>query len=389
MLDGELPPGLPQDIVDKIVHCLISHHALNGTTLRALKFCEVGTLSLANCRGVTDAWLRSLNERSLGNLPLTKSEPIHSDNINEKNEYSIASDDSPAGESQSSSCQEYDFKAKTEPSFSGGDASSSSTSFASAMSNPFPSKSPLPHEKESNYEEYSGYINVPIPQPSSITSTLTTLDLSGSQRLTDRGLLQLHSLHLLEVAKLDHCHSLKGKGLIAFASSHSLHTLSLANCRRLSDEGIINVSHLQSISALSLDGCRSITDQAMEAISNLINLRKLDLSQCDLISNEGIQFFRTITLLEELSLGWCRLISDEGIKELVTQVDTRGQCLKILRLARCPITDAGMLYLRKLVSLEELDLNGCSEIGSSALGTVLERMTRLTSLDVSYCPSIL
>ena len=46
---------------------------------------------------------------------------------------------------------------------------------------------------------------------SPLTSSLTSLDLRGSQRLTDRGLLQLHSLSLLEIARLDDCHSIVGK----------------------------------------------------------------------------------------------------------------------------------------------------------------------------------
>ena len=78
----------------------------------------------------------------------------------------------------------------------------------------------------------------------SITSQLTLLDLRGSQRLTDRGLLQLNNLSCLEVAKLDNCHSISGCGLIAFSFFNQLHTLSLANCRRLTDEATVNISHL-------------------------------------------------------------------------------------------------------------------------------------------------
>ena len=56
----KLPAGLPQNVVDDIVQSLIEHSALNATTLRVLKNCEVGTLCLAGCRGVTDDWLEPL-----------------------------------------------------------------------------------------------------------------------------------------------------------------------------------------------------------------------------------------------------------------------------------------------------------------------------------------
>lgn len=122
---------------------------------------------------------------------------------------------------------------------------------------------------------------------STTTSTLTLLDLRGSQRLTDRGLLQLSHTPLqnLEVIKLDNCHGITGRGLMAFSRSHRLHTLSLANCRRLTDDATINISHMgASLTALNLDGCRCITDRSLDALSGLVGLQKLDLSQ---VSVEG------------------------------------------------------------------------------------------------------
>ena len=63
--------------------------------------------------------------------------------------------------------------------------------------------------------------------------------------------------------------------------------------------------------------------------------------------------------------------------------------LRILGLARVPISDVGVEHLGKLSVLEELDINGCTNIGSVSLGKALEKLTNLTSLDVSYCPGIL
>jgi F-box/leucine-rich repeat protein 14 len=221
-----------------------------------------------------------------------------------------------------------------------------------------------------------------------VTTNLTLLDLRGSQRLTDRGLMQLTDLRRLEVAKLDNCHALMGRGLLALSSSHRLHTLSLANCRRITDEAVINISHLLSLEALSLGGCRCLTDRSLAAVADLYALRKLDLSQCDLISDSGLEQLDNLECLEELSLGWCRQITDQGIDILTAQPE-RSTTLCILRLARCPISDQGVEYLGRLVSLEELDLNGCSGVGSTALGKTLESLTHLANLDVSFCPGIL
>ena len=95
-----------------------------------------------------------------------------------------------------------------------------------------------------------------------------------------------------------------------------------------------------------------------------------------------------LEFIQELSLGWCRCITDLGI-QVLSQQPSRGDYLRTLRLARCLITDLGISYLSKCLSLEELDLNGCSQVGSEALGRTLEKLTNLTSLDVSYCPQIM
>jgi len=376
-LDHELPPGLPQDVVDDIVKSLMKHAALNATTLRILRNCELGALSLAGCRGVTDEWLLPLSRAPTASPTLTHT--------------SHASD-----QLECMSNMDLDFP-NTHPHATfhkargGEDSSCSTSSFVSASSRPYEGTTadddhPM-DVKFSPVPMKDVVMHPPVASPT-ITSYLTLLDLRGSQRLTDQGLMQLHDLQSLEVVKLDGCHSLVGRGLLAFAASHRLHTLSLANCRRLSDEAIINISHLSSIEALSLDGCRCLTDRSLAAISNLYELQKLDLSQCDLLTDEGLEHLYDLQFLVELSLGWCRLVTDRGL-DILTRQPGRSTSLRIFRLARCPITDEGVVHLGRLSALEELDLNGCSSISSSALGSTLGSLTNLTSLDVSYCPGIL
>lgn len=118
------------------------------------------------------------------------------------------------------------------------------------------------------------------------------------------------------------------------------------------------------------------------------NVLSLDKYQCDLVTDEGLTSLHDLELIEELSLGWCRQISDEGMFILAEQPN-RSHTLRVLRLARCPITDNGLDPIGTLLNLEELDLNGCINISSSALGDTLAKLLHLTSLDVSYCPGIL
>jgi len=399
-MDGELPPGLPQDIVDSIVKSLTRHAALNATTLRALRHCEVGELSLAGCRGVTDEWLQPLgcsssvsSSPSFGSpslfdsTPTTKGPPDMVDPMDL--DVSLTYNDEAVDERSMLLGNE------------GTSSSCSTSSFVSASSTPYDSNNVSITDGADKSSSFASLLVEDLesfrhPSPTmmgtsslpSITSNLTLLDLRGSQRLTDRGLMQLGDLQCLEVVKLDNCHSLVGRGFVVFSNSNHLHTLSLANCRRLTDEAILNISHLTSITALSLDGCRCLTDRSLAAISNMHDICKLDLSQCDLITDEGLAYLHDLEFIQELSLGWCRCITDLGIHVLSHQ-PSRGDYLRTLRLARCLITDLGISHLSKFLSLEDLDLNGCSQVGSEALGQTLEKLTNLTSLDVSYCPQIM
>lgn len=378
----------------------MKHSALNATTLKVLRNCELGSLPLAGCRGVTDKWLEPLSSRSFASSPqlsyLTpesgEMEHMDLDDSDRKPSppHSVAYDPhlDTYSDSRSTSFQEQQVE----------DSSCSTSSFMSASSTPH---LPVTYDHPVTYHASKGHQmpptsamlaymvdRDPIIPANPFCSNMTLLDLRGSQRLTDKGLIKLHGLMSLQVARLDNCHSLVGRGLLALSSSHRIHTLSLANCRRLTDEAIINISHLNSLEALSLDGCRCLTDRSLAAISGMYRLRKLDVSQCDLLTDSGIEELEDLELIEELSLGWCRSITDHGL-DILTNQGGRREFLKLLCLARCPITDNGVVHLGRLSSLEELDLNGCSNIGSSALGKTLALLPELANLDVSYCPGIL
>jgi len=355
--DSDLPSALPQELVDKILRSLVNHSALNASTLRALRKCELGELPLSRCRGVSDEWLSALNHGH-----------VHVD-------------------------QFLDSRTRLESS-----SSSSTSSFHSAMSTPrkFSAIEPLlPRENNSVLDVTMSPCDPFLMMPHvyeglalSATAQATLLDLRGSQKLTDRGLLHLKHLSALEIVRLDNCHSITGRGILAFSNSYQIHTLTMSNCRCLTDEAITNISHLHLLATLALDGCRCLSDISLRSIGSLLNLRKLDLSQCDLLTDDGLQYLRNVTFLEELSLGWCRRISDKGIDILVEQ-QGRDEILRTLCLARCQITDVGIKQLSRLVALQSLDLNGCADITSVALGNTLSALKDLESLDVSYCPGIM
>lgn len=355
--DSTLPPNIPKELVDQIVHSLVKHSALTATTLRSLRKCELGDLKLSKSRGVSDEWF----------LPFISESAVDHDD-----EYASHSSSSDTSFHSAISVK----KERTNSDSKDIQLEPLMQWYESQMINPSASLS-----------SYGDVIPKSVEIVSS-TSQIKILDLRGSQKLTDRGLLQLNDLYALEVARLDQCYSLVGKGFLVFSKSNNLHTLTASNCRCLTDEAIVNISHLQSLTTLSLDGCRCLTDISLRAIGNLINLQQLDLSQLDLLTSEGLKYLVDLEQLEEISLGWCRAISDAGIK-IFTSQPGRTNTLISLCLARCRITDVGVEYLASLKNLRELDLNGCQSISSASLGDTLARLPSLECLDVSYCSDIL
>jgi len=376
-LDEALPPGLPQDIVDDITASLTEHNALNITTIKVLRNCEISSLRLAGCRGVNDSWLKSFNTHDTLYY-------VSSDSGIEVDGDDVDIDDESSGDVFYNTASNFEER----PRFWDEAQSSASSSFKSASSTPGASAQAEVVEFDnlivSPNEFYPGDDNM----FASTFGNMTLLDLRGSHGLTDAGLGYLSDLRRLEVARFDNCHSIVGHGLRVLHSSEQLHTLSLANCRRLTDEAIVNISHLTSLEALSLDGCRCLTDRSLAAISGLLLLKKLDLSQCDLITDDGLQYLEELEEIEELSLGWCRNITSTGI-DIVTSQNGRRLSLRLLCLARCSIDNAGVECFNRLEQLEELNLSGCTEISSSSLGRAIENLTMLSVLDVSYCPAIL
>ncbi|CAJ1942982.1 unnamed protein product [Cylindrotheca closterium] len=377
-LDGELPLGLPQDVVDEIVESLTEHNALNETTMKVLRNCEISALNLSGCRGVSDSWLKSFNTYATDTGSSDDSGIALSD-VDDGMEIDDGSSD--VFYNTTSNFEErQNFLDESPP-------SSTSSSFKSAHSRPW---TPA---KEDTIEcddmvVYHDEFTFDDPALASAFGNLTVLDLRGSHGLTDTGLSYLNDLRNLEVARFDNCHSIVGDGLSVLHSSQRLHTLSLANCRRLTDEAIVHISHLKSLEALSLDGCRCLTDRSLDAISGLVLIKKLDLSQCDLITDDGLTYLSGLEELEELSLGWCRNLTSFGI-DILTSQGGRQFSLRMLCLARCAIGNSGVECLNRLEQLEELNLSGCTAISSAVLGRSIGALSMLSVLDVSYCPGIL
>ena len=245
-------------------------------------------------------------------------------------------------------------------------------------------------------------------------TTLEALDLRGSARLGDPGLVRLKKLTRLTSLKLQTT-GVTDAGLDNLQGMTALTTLGL-------EQAIITPAGLEKIGKrfpkleeLSLLGCASVTDEGFEHLAVLRGLRrfvlrgtqvrgpglarlnapeleKLDLSQTP-ADNEALEQLARFRQLKWLNL-WITQIDDKGMKHLSglaklawlnldnTRVGNEGikhlaglKALKTLNLRQTDIDDAGLEPLKALAGLEELTLSvtAVSNEGAARLQTLLPK----------------
>lgn len=187
---------------------------------------------------------------------------------------------------------------------------------------------------------------------------------------------------------------------------------------RLPDWDFKPLTSLCNLNNLTIQWCSGLTDVGLEGLQLFTKLERLSFYFIDISSTEP---FRALTRLLNLSIEWCDGVTEFGCPELTRLEtlhlagagirDSRGlsslsalQKLTTLDLTDCPISnnalvnlepcqslvcltlqgakninDMGMKSIKKLTSLQELDLSGLrvSDVG-------LQRLSKLTKLQKLY-----
>lgn len=434
-MQGELPPGLPQDVVDDIFNSLIEHSALNATTLHALKNCELFSLPLTNCRGVTDEWLMPLSVRSstcnssatsingsLSPIPYPTTPPqatmmrrgailLPTDNMS-----SMDFDDS--NDQNATFFATLDAQDDAESDQTVEDSSFSTSSFVSASSNYETMNSLLTSDVDDPTAMKCGLhrqhhitnlnsvethltndsimesLSDDIPEKDeerrpSMDETEVSDDLTIKMRACDSPLQQPYTPIAPEGYSLPS--SFPGsigsfEPQISFARNVKL--LDLRGCQHLSDRGLLQLTDLSKLEVARFDNCHSITGRGLSALSNSRQLHTLSLVNCRRLTDEGIiHISRFLLTLECLILDGCRCITDRSMDAMSALSN-----LKTLDLSQCDlITDDGLKRLELLRELQVLSLGWCRKVTNEGLNTFTshqERSMKMRVLRLSRCSSI-
>lgn len=156
------------------------------------------------------------------------------------------------------------------------------------------------------------------PALTHLASSLTHLDLSGCNNLTDRSMQVIACVTGVTHLNLSMCEKLTAAGIAALRPLEgSLSVLDLSLCKGITDAAMAVLSQgFFSLSKLCLFLCSRITDQGLLHVSCLPALRHLDLTFCRDVTDRGIRYLTSLVSLTRLDLFFCRNVSDKGVKVL-------------------------------------------------------------------------
>jgi len=225
-----------------------------------------------------------------------------------------------------------------------------------------------------------------------VLNNLVILDLSKMQ-ISDAGLVHLKTLTSLRVLNLNGT-KVTIAGLKELASLKNLQTLNLDGVpvsddalRALRENGLLApwVNGRGKGNELVLAGTQ-VTDAGLKELSILSvqterrgwqNLYILDLSNTA-VTNAGLVDLKKLTSLNQLVLSGTK-VDDAGLADLKTLPK-----LQRLVLNGTSVTDAGLAHLKTLTTLRELRLDGTKVTGPGLAN--LEPLTELQLLDLSNTP---
>jgi hypothetical protein len=160
--------------------------------------------------------------------------------------------------------------------------------------------------------------------------------------------------------------------LVPLGKIATLRNLDLRDCP-VTNSGLAHLAGLENLAALRLSGKSgktTVDDVGMKHVAKLESLRALMLDFL-WVSEAGLETLLPLEKLEDLTLAQT-LVGDEALP-----VIARFPALKRLRLAKTTVTGAGLAALEKLGRLTDLDVSECVSLDDEAL----EPVGRLTGLE--------
>jgi hypothetical protein len=145
---------------------------------------------------------------------------------------------------------------------------------------------------------------------------LRSINLMGSEELTDASLTQLAAERNLREIDLGLCHMMSDLTPEALAGLPQLKTLSLAWCYSITDASLLSLARSKTLAKLLLGGCEKLTDEGVCALAGMPNLEWLELPEFGAITDVAIAALACAPKLSTLRLSNLQSVTDAGMMAL-------------------------------------------------------------------------
>ena len=214
---------------------------------------------------------------------------------------------------------------------------------------------------------------------------------------TNEDLKQLQILHQLTSLDLSGCQEISRRGLELFTLNPAqIKTLILNDCPKLTDKMFGCINFFKHLERLDLRGCFRITDHGVEALASLKFLVHLDISVCateqaselcspnafPMITDRSTQTLTKMTKLKTLEMEGCVEVTDEGWKNLMTLTNLRS-----LNISSTKVQDGGLVILGHFPELRYLEVANCYVSECQAVRQ-MTLATKIKHLNVSRVPGV-
>ncbi|MDO5565116.1 MAG: hypothetical protein Q4G59_00570 [Planctomycetia bacterium] len=205
-------------------------------------------------------------------------------------------------------------------------------------------------------------------------SSLHSLELGYSERITDLGLDALAELPQLKLLSLSDI-KLKGDG---FTRLTQIKSIAIGWYSSNTDRLLTHLVPLTQLENVHI-GCSDFSDAGLATLAQLPRLQKLVIQiGFSSITDKGVTALKSATSLRMLILSSCPKVTDRGIASLSELVN-----LESLKLGCEKLTDASMKSISQLVRLEYLDISSCEKVSAAGLA-LLSGLTCISKLSLPY-----
>ena len=204
--------------------------------------------------------------------------------------------------------------------------------------------------------------------------SLAVSEYGRKRRITNTGMRHLGRLRHLETLYLARCDGITDVGVGHLAKLPHLQTLRLPSS--ITDKGLFHLRQTKSLSSLSIRLSR-VTDRGVAHLSQLPRLRVLDLAGTLHLTDDGLRALAKVVSLEELYVN--------GLRNKPWKPEHSGMLLRYspVPLTAPQLTDKGVTMISRMPALRVLNISECKQLTKATLQS-LRACTSLESLTVTY-----